>query len=247
MLQKTRGIVLRAVKYGETSVVATVFTEELGVQSYLVNGVRSAGSARMKAAAFQPGMILEMVVYHHARKSLQRISEIQYGYLYQKVLAEPVRAAIMLYMAELLLRVLQLPQPFRDLYDFTEKQLKWLDTTQGRVANMPLYFTLHLAAGMGIGLPPTFHADRPYLDLREGVYLAHIPSHPDFLDAAESEVTARLLACSSADEAAAIALTQPQRRKLILHYQDYLRWHVPDFTSLHALPVLFQLFDTTDS
>jgi len=55
VLQKTRGIVLRAVKYGETSLVVTIFTEEFGIQSYLVNGVRSTRSARIKAASFQPG------------------------------------------------------------------------------------------------------------------------------------------------------------------------------------------------
>jgi DNA repair protein RecO (recombination protein O) len=42
MLHKTKGLVLRAVKYGETSLVVTMFTELFGVQSYMVNGVRTA-------------------------------------------------------------------------------------------------------------------------------------------------------------------------------------------------------------
>jgi len=41
-LHKTKGIVLRAVKYGETSMVVSIFTELFGQQSYLVNGVRKA-------------------------------------------------------------------------------------------------------------------------------------------------------------------------------------------------------------
>ena len=41
-LHKTKGIVLRAVKYGETSMVVSIFTELFGLQSYLVNGVRTA-------------------------------------------------------------------------------------------------------------------------------------------------------------------------------------------------------------
>src|SRR5690348_3612929 len=55
MLHKTKGIVLRSVKYGETSLVVTIFTELFGLQSYLVNGVRTVpkkGTA--KANLFQP-------------------------------------------------------------------------------------------------------------------------------------------------------------------------------------------------
>ena len=40
MLFKTKGIVMRAVKYGETSLVVTIFTELFGMQTYMVNGVR---------------------------------------------------------------------------------------------------------------------------------------------------------------------------------------------------------------
>ncbi len=41
-LHKTKGIVLRTVKYGETSMIITMFTELFGLQSYLVNGVRTS-------------------------------------------------------------------------------------------------------------------------------------------------------------------------------------------------------------
>ena len=40
MLIKTRGIVLSFLKYRETSIIARIYTERRGVQSYIVNGVR---------------------------------------------------------------------------------------------------------------------------------------------------------------------------------------------------------------
>ena len=52
MLIKTRGIVFRAVKYGETSVIADIFTEEKGLCSFIGGGVRSA-RARMPFNLFQ--------------------------------------------------------------------------------------------------------------------------------------------------------------------------------------------------
>ena len=42
MLIKTRGIVLSYLKYRESSIIARVYTERLGVQSYVVNSVRKA-------------------------------------------------------------------------------------------------------------------------------------------------------------------------------------------------------------
>ena len=63
MTHKTKGIVLRTIKYGETSVVVTIFTELFGIQTYMVNGVRTTEKSSAKANYFQPGAILDLVVY----------------------------------------------------------------------------------------------------------------------------------------------------------------------------------------
>jgi DNA repair protein RecO (recombination protein O) len=58
-LHKTKGLVLRTVKYGETSIIVTIFTELFGVQTYLVNGVRSSSKKGAgKAGLFQPAACL---------------------------------------------------------------------------------------------------------------------------------------------------------------------------------------------
>ena len=62
MTHKSKGIVLRTVKYGETSVIVAIFTEIFGLQSYLVNGVRVASKkSASKANLFQPSAILDLV------------------------------------------------------------------------------------------------------------------------------------------------------------------------------------------
>ncbi len=68
MIYQTKGIVLRAIKYGETSVVVNIFTELFGIQSYLVNGIRISGKTSSKANLFQPTSILDMEVYHNELK-----------------------------------------------------------------------------------------------------------------------------------------------------------------------------------
>ncbi len=77
MLIKTRGIVLSYLKYRETSIIARIYTERLGVQSYVVNGVRKAKPPG-RIALFQPFTLLELVAYV-ARGSggLTRLSEFR--------------------------------------------------------------------------------------------------------------------------------------------------------------------------
>ena len=74
MVTKTRGIVLHYLRYRETSLLVTIYTAELGIASYIENGVRSA-KAKHKMALFQPTTLLDLEVFHKPGKGLHRISE----------------------------------------------------------------------------------------------------------------------------------------------------------------------------
>ena len=103
----TKGIVLRTIKYGETSVITLMFTELFGTQSYLVNGVRmSSKKSPGKAGMFQPPAILDMVVYHNELKQLQRIKEFRWAFIYQQILSDVRKNAVALFMVELLTKCL---------------------------------------------------------------------------------------------------------------------------------------------
>ncbi|MFL5772605.1 MAG: DNA repair protein RecO, partial [Flavisolibacter sp.] len=147
MISKTKGIVLRTVKYGETSVVVTMFTELYGLQSYLVNGVRTTGKhGNTKAALFQPAAILELEAYHNELKNLQRLKEYRWAYLYQNILSDVTKNAVAMFMIELLTKCLKQPEGNNELFYFVEDALHHLDTATEKVtANFPLFFALHVA------------------------------------------------------------------------------------------------------
>lgn len=109
MTHKTKGIVLRTIKYGETSVIVTIFTELFGVQTYMVNGVRSAKRTSVKANYFQPAAILDLVVYHSDQKQMQRIKEFAWDVLFEQVLSDVIKNSIALYIVELLQKCLKHP------------------------------------------------------------------------------------------------------------------------------------------
>jgi DNA repair protein RecO (recombination protein O) len=75
MLHKTRGIALNYIRYRESSIIAKIYTEAFGIQSYIVNGVRSSKSKMNRIALFQPLTLLDMVVYHKSKEAtIHRIS-----------------------------------------------------------------------------------------------------------------------------------------------------------------------------
>ena len=183
-IHKSKGIILRAVKYGETSLIVTIFTELFGVQSYLVNGVRtSTKKGTGKANLFQPSAILDLVVYHNELKHLNRIKEFKWAVIYQHILSDVPKNAVALFMVELLTKCLKQPEGHPELFHFTEDAFMKLDESNAAImANLPLFFALHLTHFFGFRIDDNYSFANPFLDLKEGKFVKEQPHHPHFLE-----------------------------------------------------------------
>ncbi|HTB27100.1 MAG TPA: DNA repair protein RecO [Puia sp.] len=240
MVHKTKGIVLRTVKYGETSVIVSILTELFGLQSYLVNGVRtSSGKGGTKAGLFQPAAMLDLVIYHQESKNLQRLKEYNWSFLYQHIFTDVITNAIALFMVELLQKCLKQPEPNTELFYFMEDSLKSLDQSEYHVqANFPLFFALHLAGFFGMRIDDNYSEKRSFLDLEEGYFSEVKPSHPHYLENPLSEISSHLLKIMQPAELADLPLNKEKRRMLLTAYEDFYSIHIVGFTALKTLPVL---------
>jgi DNA repair protein RecO (recombination protein O) len=246
MTHKTRGIVLRTVKYGETSLVVTMFTELFGIQTYMVNGVRSNGKTQNKAALLQPAAICDMLVYHNSQKAMQRIKEIKWGVLYKDIFGHIIKNSVALYMVELLHKCLKQPEPNTDLYHFCEDALLALDGADKTVtANFALFFSLQLPHFFGFRPQPVLMDGEAvsetaaiYFDLREGCFDVQQPVHPHFIEGAAAQATAQLLKVMHPAELSDFALHHTLRRQLLLAYQDFFALHLHEFGQLKTLQVM---------
>lgn len=247
-LHKTKGIVLRTVKYGETSVIVLIFTEKFGVQSYLVNGVRtSTKKGSGKANYFQPAAILDMVVYHSESKNIQRIKEFKWSHLYKNILSDVPKNAVALFMVELLTKCLKQPEGNAELFYFCEDAFIHLDESSRSVmANFPLFFALQLTNFFGFR--PTNSIDGAFgesenliLDLMEGRFTDIIPQHPHFIEGKLAETTNELLKVMQPEELEDIKLNHEFRRQLLMTYETYYKLHIQDFGNMKTLPVLREI------
>jgi DNA repair protein RecO (recombination protein O) len=242
-LHKTKGIVLRAVKYGETSLVVTVFTELFGLQSYIVSGVRTSsrkGSA--KANLFQPSAILDLVVYHSEQQNLHRMREFRWAHIYQQVLTDVRKNAVAVFMVELLTKCLKQPESNAELYYFVEDIFIKLDESSDIVtANLPLFFAFHLSHFFGFRIDDNYSERNKWLDMLEGSFVPQQPLHPHFLEDRQAAVTSQILKVMQPAELEQISLHQQLRRNLLAACEVYYALHVPDFGRMRTLPVLREI------
>lgn len=243
MIHKTKGIVLRSVKYGETSLVVTIFTELFGLQSYMVNGVRtSVKKGTPKALLFQPAAILELVAYRNELKNLQRLKEFKWAYLYQNVLSGVRKNAVALFMIELLTKCLKQPEANAELFYFVEDALHHLDEANDAVtANFPLFFALHLAVFFGFRIADEYSENIHYIDLEEGRFVEAQPNHSHYLQDREAAAVSHILKIMQPQDLQEVALNQEIRRRITHALEEYYSLHIPDFGTMRTLPVLREL------
>ena len=151
MLYTTQGIVLSYIKYRETSIIAKIFTEALGLQAYIVQGVRTKKS-KYNVALFQPLTLLDMVVHHKKRGGIQRVAEIQRYTPHGDILADVKKATIAIFLAELLSKVIREEERNEKLFDFLWKALIRLHAQTDGYEFFHLTFMLQLSHYLGFGI-----------------------------------------------------------------------------------------------
>ena len=169
MLTTTQGLVLHTTKYGETSVIAKVFTRELGLCSYIIKGVRST-SGRTKQNLLQPMCHLDMTVYNNPKKNLQYVKEMHpashYGFS-----GDSVKTALLFFMDEVLYKSLKEGEQNLPLFDYVVGELQSLSAEDGALASFPISFLVRAARHLGIEPMDNYSHHEPLFNLKEGKFL----------------------------------------------------------------------------
>ena len=242
MLLTTQGLVLHTTKYGETSIIAKVFTRELGLCSYIIKGVRSA-SGRTKQNLLQPLSHLEMTVYSNPKRQLQYIKEMRIAAHYSNIREDGVKMALLFFMDEVLYKSLKEAEENRALFDYVVDEMRRLDS-ENRASTMPIEFLLHTARHLGIEPMDNYSQREPLFNLKEGRFLAAPsaysaatnPNTAYFLDAQSSS---HLHCClSSSRSNGQPQLNAAQRNQTLNNLLEYYHVHLSDFHNFTSHQIL---------
>ena len=168
MLHKTRGIALNYIRFRETSIIVKIYTEEFGIQSYIVNGVRSTKSKTNRIALFQPLTLLDLVVYHKSKEqTIHRLSEVRCSLPFRSLPFDFVKSSIALFMTELLVKTLREEETNLPLFQFLIESIVFLEETQEHYENFHLQFLTKLASYLGFGAETVREMEQ---ELNENLY-----------------------------------------------------------------------------
>lgn len=150
MLHKTQGIVFRLTRYGDTSIIVTIFTSLFGLQTYIVNGVRSK-SSKGRIALFQPLTLLDLVVYYKENSGIKRIKEVRCLHPYQSLQSDIRKSAIAMFINEVLGKTVREENQAQELFEFLLQSLIFLDEQKSDFENFHLVLLLKLSRFLGFG------------------------------------------------------------------------------------------------
>jgi len=156
MLITTKGIVFRVTKYRETSIITNIFTEELGLNSYIVNGVRAA-KGKHKIGYFEPLNLVEITAYHKPGRDIERIAEIKSAYTIHNIRQDVYKSAMSMFLVEVLNKCIIERDMNKPLFSFLYNAIVTLDQVK-RNHSFHLQFMLKLTSYLGFGIhdPNTF-------------------------------------------------------------------------------------------
>lgn len=239
MLQKTKGIALKTTNYSESSIVVQIFTETLGLQSYLINGARKP-KAKIHVNMLQPLHLLDMVVYVKEGASLQRIKEAHPAPTLLQIPLDIRKSAVALFLNEILYKVLKHQHADPQLFHFIFQSICWLDQTELPIYNFHLCFLMKLSRFLGY-LPSTTLRPKPYFDLLDGKFTDHLPAHSYVLQEPHTSLFHNILA-SSYEHCHQIAIKHSDRIYILEQVINFYRLHTDNFGGVNSLEILEEIF-----
>lgn len=227
MLHKTKGIVLSYIPYGDTSIIAKVYTELFGAQSYIVNGARSK-TGKSKIGFFQPLTQLDLVVYYKDNQ-INRISEIKCSKPYKNLHTDLKKASVVMFLTEVLGKILFAEKEHADLFEFMEEALSGFDGRQENFENFHLQFLLKLTRHLGLEVESAaaFH--------KEITHFKAIPSYSE-------EVLRDIDNLIDQDWDFPIKMQNAQRRLILDSIMSFYQHQLGIATDSKSLQILRELF-----
>lgn len=179
MIVKTEGISINYIRYRDTSIIARVFTRHYGLQSLVVNGIRSKNS-RKNPGFFEPFSVLELVLYWNKQKDIHRISEFRPKHALPRIRSDLRKSTMTLFLSEVLSKIL-LSEKHENtlLYEFLEASVVAFDEAPIHFENFHIQFLLKLSAFLGFGFD--------YSLMRDQVVSGHAMEIDHFLESLSNE------------------------------------------------------------
>ena len=240
MLSKSKAIVLHAIKYSESSVIAYCYTQHFGKISFLVQGVRKK-NAHIKFNQLQPLQVNDIDFYYKEKHGLMRIKDLRSCHIADELLFETQKSTIALFLSEILYKTLKEEIKNNDQFLFIENNIAMLNNLENGFVAFYIKFLVDYSLYLGFYPNTDDQANSGFFDLRNGIFLKNQPAHEFYIS---GELLKIFEAFLNSDERQIYQqkISNIMRNNLLNTILDYYMLHMDGFTNLQSLNVLRDLF-----
>ncbi|MDX1438894.1 MAG: DNA repair protein RecO [Rubricoccaceae bacterium] len=147
MIVRTDAVVLRAFDYGETSVIATLFTRRSGTISVLARGARRPKSRF--GSTLQPMAYVQVVYYEKNTRTLQTLKEASHLQRFPRLSSDLERLTTAMRLVELVRATMHEGDSHPSVLRLIVESFNWLNDSPEQWRNTLPWFQLRLAALQG--------------------------------------------------------------------------------------------------
>jgi len=236
---ESKGIIFRNIKYGESSIICDIYTEDKGLRSFIVSGVRNAKS-KTAAGIYRPLHIVQLTAYDAGSGKLARIKEIHFDYVFQYINIHVVRSGMALFMLEIARNALRNDEADPDLFRFIRDSLIKLDASEQISPLFHIKFMIELSHILGFGALPNRNENTVIFDLLNGQFDIEGEVIQYRMDKEVSHHFFTLLECET-EKIGELQIPKNIRMQMLDDLITYFRLHVPGFKEIMSKDVLMKI------
>ncbi|MFO8055327.1 MAG: DNA repair protein RecO [Bacteroidales bacterium] len=235
-LRKVKGIFLYQIKYTEHSVIAKIYTDKLGIQSFIIRGVGNSKKNK-KTGFLQPLTILNLDIYYNPKANIHHIKEMTLAYPQNLKQSDFIKSAITIFINELVYKSIKEQEKNHALFDFLANSIQYLEQAEENIANFHLSFAIQFSGYLGFFPDTTNSSGKGIFDLREGHFSYNEPLHNDFIKD-ETAFKFKELLNSNYHEASQLVLSRNQRNELLNYILTFYAFHLQGFGTMKSPHIL---------
>jgi len=246
MIVRTEAVVLRAMNYGETSQIVTLFTRDRGKVSVLARGARVPKSRY--GSTLQPGSYIQAVLYYKPGRDLQNLSETSHVRAFLNTAQNLEHITLALRIVELTNALMQQEQYHPMVFNLLVQTLERLNDADARTGNLLPYFQLRLASILGFSPAidresvQALPEEGGLLLLDSGTIMGFGTAYSAWRRASRAALRAfAICARASLDDVMRMNLQPDVRTELDRLVEDYLRFHFEEAYPSRSARIIRQI------
>lgn len=160
MKQSDNAIFLHRINYSETSLIATFYTKNQGLQKFMFQGGKKKGTSLF------PLSLCEITFYKRPDSELGKLTEVHPSEMLIELFSNPMKATLAFFMADVIKQCLQTDQTDAQLFEFLTHSIHALNDAND-LSSFSTQFLIGFSQQLGIE-PQTQANNCQYFHLQDG-------------------------------------------------------------------------------